>query len=371
MPNDIVIVYTPCGGGHRAAAQALAEQARACGHSVVLVDMFEHCPRIVADAYLSAHFAGQSAAPLVYGSAYEASNHRGGLLEPLRLGFDQVAFGELLNVVQREDPQVVVATHHLPLVVLGHARRQGTLSAGLLGVVTDFTAHACWAEHGVDAFAVACNEAKDELAHHGVRSGAIEVTGIPVRPAFAEASPWSPPAPGEPLKVLVTAGGFGVGPVRRVVRSLRGHQGIEATIVCGSSQPLFRAITDDVRRYQLNARVVGFERDMPRRMAEAHVVVGKAGGLTLAETLTAGRPLIIAGAVFGNETRNERFVVERGAGLRSHPDRVGEAILHAWSHGLLGGMARRGQKLVPANAGARVLDLAIRVGQATGVHRAA
>src|SRR4051812_34351617 len=118
---DLVVVHTPVGGGHKAAALAVAEAARARGASVEVVDLFELAPGVVGAAYLHAHLTGQRALPDLYGSAFFAANHRGGAFEPLRRGIDQVAFGALVERVTKLAPRAVVATHHLPLVVLGRA----------------------------------------------------------------------------------------------------------------------------------------------------------------------------------------------------------------------------------------------------------
>jgi processive 1,2-diacylglycerol beta-glucosyltransferase len=143
---DMVVVYSPVGGGHKAAALATAEAARARGMSVETIDLFELAPKLVGRSYVRAHLTGQSAMPELYGSAYFAANRTDGLFDPLRRQIDQIAFSALLPRVTELAPKVVVATHHLPLVVLGHARLRGLLASRLVGVVTDYTSHACWAE---------------------------------------------------------------------------------------------------------------------------------------------------------------------------------------------------------------------------------
>jgi processive 1,2-diacylglycerol beta-glucosyltransferase len=151
MSVDLVIVHSPVGGGHKAAALATAEAARARGLSVEVLDTFEHAPRLFGRTYVAAHLAGQAALPDLYGSAYFAADRRDGALEPVRRGWDHMAFAGLVKRVLELEPRAVVATHHLPLLVLGRARRLGKLAAPLVGVVTDYTAHAVWAERGVDA----------------------------------------------------------------------------------------------------------------------------------------------------------------------------------------------------------------------------
>ena len=359
MSTDLVVVYSPVGGGHKSAALATAEAARARGLDVEVVDAFAHAPRWAGDAYVGAHLTGQSAAPDLYGQMYFAANRRGDTLEPLRLGLDNLVFGGLAEHVRSLAPRAVVATHHLPLVVLGRARRKGALDAPLLGVVTDYAAHACWAERGVDAWAVPRGGARAELAAHGAPPGCILETGIPVRSAFARI-PALTSVP-RTLRVLVTSGGFGHGPMTRIVRSFAGVANVELTVVCGAAERLATRVTREAERAGVRARVLGFEKDMAARVAEAHVVVGKAGGLTVTETLTAGRAMVVASAVPGNEKLNEAFVVNGGAGVAAEADDVGRTIALLRQGDQLLSMADCARQLVPRDAAGAVVEAALRL----------
>ncbi|HSQ66224.1 MAG TPA: glycosyltransferase [Polyangiaceae bacterium] len=357
MTVDLLAVYTPVGGGHKAAALATCEAARARGLGAEGRDLFQLAPRIFGDTYVAAHLNGQARAPNLYGKGYFSSNRRGGALEPMRLGFDRVVFGRLLREVRALRPRVIVATHHLPLVVLGRARRKGLLDVPVVGVVTDYTAHAVWAERGIDAFCAAAPLAAQELAAHGVDPSRVILTGIPVREAFEAAAPVRNPSADEPLRVLVTSGGFGVGPMRGIVESFAGSRGVELTVVCGASEELRARVAGDVERLAIPARVLGFERDMPSRVAEAHIVVGKAGGLTVSETMTAGRPMVIVGTIPGNELLNERYVVSAGAGYAAKPSDVGPLALAMRGRGEIATMGGRARRHVIHRSSERVLSV--------------
>jgi processive 1,2-diacylglycerol beta-glucosyltransferase len=359
MALDLVIIHSPVGGGHKAAALALAEAARGRGLSAEVLDTFDYAPRAFGQAYLTAHLTAQGAIPELYGTAYFNTNHRDGALEPLRRGIDYVAWAGLVRRVLELEPRAVVATHHLPLIVLGRARRKRRLRAPLVGVVTDYGAHAVWAEKGVDALCVPCPRAFRDAIGHGFPIGRIRMTGIPVRPAFERIAPVGDPAPGELLRVLVTSGGFGVGPIRAVVRSFAGVPGVELTVVCGRADGLVRRVAEVASREAVHARVIGFERDMPARVAEAHVIVGKAGGLTVSETLTAGRPMIIAGAVPGNETFNAELVEAGAAGVVARPRDVGPLAARMRDGRLVARMGRNARALVLTRAASRVIDVAL------------
>lgn len=357
IATDLVIVFSPVGGGHKAAALATSEAARARGLRVELVDAFAHAPRWAGEVYVGAHLAGQKRTPDLYGQMFFAANRRDPSLDPLRASLDVLVFGGLRDRIAELAPRAIVATHHLPLVVLGRERRKGRLAAPVVGVVTDYIAHACWAERGVDAFAVPFGGARAELAAHGPSPSRIVETGIPVKAAFERIAPVTAPRP--VVNVLVTSGGFGVGPMTRIVRSFAAVPDVSLTVVCGAAEKLARRVQAEADRLGVPARVLGFEKDMAARVAEAHVVVGKAGGLTVTETMTAGRAMVITSAVPGNEKCNEELVVRAGAGLAADPDDVGERVAELRDAGVLGVMGARARRLVPAGAADAIVELAL------------
>jgi processive 1,2-diacylglycerol beta-glucosyltransferase len=225
--------------------------------------------------------------------------------------------------------------------------------------VTDYRAHAVWAEPDVDALCVPCHRALDDLIRHGFDAARVHMTGMPVRTAFERAAPVDDPPAGEALRVLVTGGGFGIGPVLAVARSFAGIADMELEVVCGRAPHLAAVVEQVARRTHTPAHVLGFERDMAARVAAAHVIVGKAGGLTVTESLAAGRPMVIAGSVPGNEILNARFVASAGAAVIAHPADVGRAAARLRATGGIARMGRRARQLAPGGAADRVVDVAL------------
>jgi processive 1,2-diacylglycerol beta-glucosyltransferase len=365
MRPDLVIVHSPVGGGHKAAATALAEAAADRGLASVVLDTFELAPRVFGQAYLATHLAWQGALPELYGMAYFGANHADGALDPVRRGVDHIAWAGLVRRVLDLEPRGVIATHHLPLVVLGRARRHGWLRAPLVGVVTDYGTHAVWAERGVDALCVAGEGARRGAITHRIDARRVHFTGIPVRRAFGAIDDVRDPDEREALRVLVTSGGFGVGPIQAVIRSFEGVERVELTVICGRSEGLVRSVRRLVRQHGVRAEVLGFEPEMPARVANAHLVVGKAGGLTVSEAMTAGRPMVIAGAVPGNETLNADLVESSGAGMVADPRELGAVVARLRETRAIAAMGRLARRLVLDRAADRVIDVALREGAGT------
>jgi processive 1,2-diacylglycerol beta-glucosyltransferase len=364
--KKLVVLYVAAGGGHRAAAQAIVEAAAARGRKAELVDALTLTPPWFAKAYVGAHLRSTERAPGLYGQGYAALDRRHVVVDGVRGAFDRAVGAPLLRHLARERPLAIIATHFFPLEILGHARRRGLLDAPLVGVVTDYAAHAFWAEPGVDRFCAPAGRAARDLVRHGVSADAVVATGIPIRRGFGAIAPLVLPAAegGGPLEVLVTSGGFGVGPMAEVVRGFAGVANagrVRLTIVCGDNRGRVAEARSAAAVAGVSAEVVGFERDMASRIARSHVVVGKPGGLTVSECLAAGRPMVLVGACPGQETMNQRWLVDQGAAVAADAASAGRAVADLWARALLAPMGLEARALSAPRAADRVVDVALRV----------
>src|SRR6185436_18621020 len=100
---------------------------------------------------------------------------------------------------------------------------------------------------------------------------------------------------------------------------------------------------------------------MPRRMAAAHVLVGKPGGLTVSETLAAGRPMVLVGACPGQEMSNQRWMVENGAAVVAEPAETAQVAAALWRQGALERLAQNARDLSAPDAAHRVVNVAVKL----------
>ena len=274
----------------------------------------------------------------------------------MRRRLDRVIGRRLLDAVLARRPDVVICTHFYPLSVLGDARLRGKLDAPLVGVVTDYTAHAMWAEPGVDLYCTARGGAGADLARHGVPAGNIVATGIPIRPAFAHIERREST---DKLHVLMTSGGFGIGPLEQAIRSFAGLPHLQLTVVCGADDKRVSRASLSAERANVAARIIGFEQDMPARLAEADLVVGKPGGLTVSEALASGRPMGLFGTCPGQEQHNEDWLCLNNAATVLNPLRAGAQIEWLRRCGRLPAMAAAARKLGEPHAARHVIETAL------------
>jgi processive 1,2-diacylglycerol beta-glucosyltransferase len=66
----------------------------------------------------------------------------------------------------------------------------------------------------------------------------------------------------------------------------------------------------------LNFRILGYTDEMHRWMQMSDLFIGKPGGLTTAESLASGLPMMIVAPIPGQEDRNSDHLLEKGIALK-------------------------------------------------------
>jgi processive 1,2-diacylglycerol beta-glucosyltransferase len=123
--------------------------------------------------------------------------------------------------------------------------------------------------------------------------------------------------------VLLASGAFGIGRVHEIVLStLKAFESFpkkpfNLMIVCGNNEELILKLNQIEYPANVVAKVFGFVRNMHELMDAANVLISKAGGLTSAEAMAKGLPIIIVDPIPGQESRNAEIIVEHGAGWQA------------------------------------------------------
>lgn len=261
-------------------------------------------------------------------------------------------------------PDVVVATQMHPAAFASFAMRAESLRAPTIAVLTDFGVHDFWIHPGIDRYCVATDAMAAALEDAGVARGAVTVSGIPLMPGFRD-----PPPPAaarrvlglDPLRpvVLVIGGGLGVG-LQGAVARLAAHradwQVVAAVGRNADAQGWLRARFPGAGE---RLRILDWTEHMERPIRAADIVVGKPGGLTLAEVLACGRPLLATRSLRGQEGYNVRFLEDNRVGRLVAEEELPAAVAALLGDGAgLARIQRRAWALGRRDGASRVAALA-------------
>jgi processive 1,2-diacylglycerol beta-glucosyltransferase len=318
--GGVMVLSAAAGAGHVRSAEALVSAFEARQIPATHVEVLKYTNPLFKRLYADLYVELVNRQPQLLGYLYHAMD-RPWRYEKRRLALDRLNTRPLVKLVQQRKPTVAICTHFLPAEILLHLRKRELLTIPVGVVVTDFDAHAMWLYRGVDWYFVARVETRVHLAALGIPPHTIHVTGIPIDPRFAvprskREARISLGLDPDRTTVLVSAGGFGMGPVESLVRALHEvRHPIQVVVICGKNAPLERRLKG-MRDRVHPMHVVGYTTDMDAWMAAADMLVGKAGGLTSSEALARGLILVIVNPIPGQEERNSDYFLEEGAAIR-------------------------------------------------------
>jgi processive 1,2-diacylglycerol beta-glucosyltransferase len=324
----VLLLSASSGAGHVRAAQALEKAFAARGDCTVEhIDTIQYVSKLFQRVYDKAYISMVRRAPELMGVLYERTDepwHH----ERRRLALDRLNTGPMIRLLKRVQPDLCLCTHFLAAEIVAWLIAKRKLRAHNAIVVTDYDVHAMWLCRTVDRYYVAIDEASEYLERIGVPREKLRVTGIPVDPLFAK------PLEGAEARralvldpaaavILVSAGGYGIGPVEQLVNGLLALQRPwQIVAIAGKAEKARKRFEEISRRAGklANGSVrlvpVGFTTDMDKYMAAADLLVGKAGGLTTSEALARALPMALIEPIPGQEERNADHLLEAGAAIR-------------------------------------------------------
>ncbi len=324
----VLLLSATSGAGHVRAAQALEKAflaRRDC--AVEHIDALQYVSKLFQRVYDKAYISMVRRAPELMGVLYERTD-RPWLHPRRRLALDRLNTRPMIRLLKRIQPDLCVATHFLPAEIIAWLIAKRKLRAHNAIVVTDYDVHAMWLCRTVDRYYVAIDEAAEYLARIGVPREKLRVTGIPIDPLFAAPVNRSDARKqlgldSNAIVILISAGGYGIGPVEQLVKDLLALQrSWQIVAIAGKSEKTRKRLEELVKEAgKLPSGApqlcpLGFTTEMDKYMAAADLMVGKAGGLTTSEALARGLPMALIEPIPGQEERNADHLLEAGAAIR-------------------------------------------------------
>lgn len=322
MGKRALIISASAGTGHTRAAEALAkvfaQDTRIA--EVQHLDALDYTNKLFRDFYSKLYLQLVRNAPMVLDWMYRTSDEPW-KTDALRIRLDRLNTGPLARFIRSYRPHITVCTHFMPAGIISHLIAREQLEARLSVVVTDFDMHAMWLTRMFHRYFVAIEETKAHLEALGLPSERISVSGIPIDPLFSvrydraglrRAYGLEP----DMRTLLVSAGAMGVGPAEAIVsRLLQLRHKVQTVVVCGKSEELRSSIVAALKG-RPGFHVFGYSERMHELMQMADLFIGKPGGLTTAEALASGLPMVITAPIPGQEERNSDHLLEDGVAVR-------------------------------------------------------
>lgn len=328
-PRRVLVLALSFGSGHVRAGRAVADKVRriAPAADVRQVDVLQLARWVFRLGYVWPYWFMLRYLPALwrwlFSSRVARRQSRTAPDWAFRFGCPQV-FAEIAEF----DPDVIVAAEVAACEIASIARRLGLTNAALINVITDHHAEPAWVSPYVSAYAVSNARVRDQLIGWGAQAERICVTGIPTDDAFEPS-----------FDALTARAELGLSAGRPVVLLMGGGMGPTrmddvAAGLCASGEPMqIVAVAGHDGRVRdrlseieagrapggaATLTVLGWTDEVAALMKCADLLVTKPGGVTTAEAVLVGLPLVMFDPIPGPELHNAEEVATAGAGVLAH-----------------------------------------------------
>jgi processive 1,2-diacylglycerol beta-glucosyltransferase len=322
----VVIVTASVGAGHNQVARAVAESlGDVPAVDVERIDAMDFVPGWFRTYYAGGFALAMSRFPHGYGVGFRLTNRphgrRRALHEKIRIWHELHSTRDLGRHIGRAEPDLVLHTHFLGPLVVGRMIRRGELAAEQAVVVTDIEAHRWWYGETIARWFVPSEYTAGFFRRWGIDPQTITISGVPVlRKWLAPVDrtrvlgEWRLPSD---KKIIVLTGGteFTCGPILRIARRIvRVCPDAYVLALAGRNKGLLRRLLA-MPEAPGRLKPVGFTDRLNELAGVSSLMVTKAGGITTAECIAQGTPMVLLKPVPGHEAGNAAYLARQGAAV--------------------------------------------------------
>jgi processive 1,2-diacylglycerol beta-glucosyltransferase len=312
------------GAGHRRAAEALCEAILTIrpGSQYQIIEALDYLGPGAGKLAKDLYFGVLRDVPDLWGMLYKQRTLID-IFRPVSEFFDDLRIHGLTPVIKSFHPDVIFAMHPIACGLAGALSRSGAVNCPVVAVLTDFDGHPAWIAKGIDLYLAPIPQAARDLERHGLPTGKVVVTGLPLRSAFENICHEKTACSSIGLNsglftILLLGGGLGLGPILETAEALTTLEGpIQLVLIAGNNRELEDSARALANRSTVSLHVKGLVENIWDYMSAADLVISKPGGLSCAELLAVGAPFIALAPIPGQEQANCDALVKEGAAIHA------------------------------------------------------
>jgi len=334
IKRRILLMYITKVSGHRQATVAIQQSLRQLDPRVEAptINGFGYTYPVLEKVVNQAYMSIIKRTPMVWDYIYDnpkvVKNS-----QSIKKFLHKTSRDKIGKLFEKYKPDTVVCTQAFPCGMIADYKRKYHLETKLVGVLTDFAPHSFWINEGVDYYIVPSLEAKERFVNQGVSADMIKVYGIPIRSKFAVQLDKRPIAVNigfdvQTPTILVMGGGQGLGPIKKIVKSLvKVEINFQIIVLAGTNAKIVDQLQGEADKSKKKILIYEFANNVDELMELASLIITKPGGITTAESLSKGLPMMIVNPILGQEQRNTDFLVKKGIGIRiDETSDIGEEV---------------------------------------------
>lgn len=317
MRKILLITSFYTGHGHKSISDALAEQ-------------FDDMPDIELKIVDGFELLGDLGIRLskLYGPATRYAKHAwkmGWLLSDyndtlIENGISTLSHNRFQRLICSYRPDLILSVHSMFNGSILKLLRSCGMDIPLVTLQADIiNIHKTWCEPDVYRTICPTPEAYECSLRHGMPAEKLVQLGFPTRRRFTDMARTMTALDydgSRPLRCLMMSGGEGSGNLMRYAYVLMHNTDVQLTIICGRNKKIRKHLMRlFLPKYGDRIRILGFVTDIQNEMAAHDVLIARGSPNSLMEGVVMNLPLIVTGALPGQERDNPKLIANHNLGL--------------------------------------------------------
>lgn len=223
-----------------------------------------------------------------------------------------------LKLLEEIKPDVILSVHPNFNGSIINILEKNNMKIPFITLIADLVSiFPLWADSRADYILSPTKEARDRCIEYGVSKDKVKALGFPVRSRFYEfLVDIRKYNMYEPLKCLIMSGGEGVGNMRKIAEILLNNYNSTVKIVAGRNKKLKNRLKQTLGvKYGDRVEIYGFMDNIQELMIDSDIVFTRGSPNVMMEAIACNVPLVITGALPGQEEGNPEFVQRHNLGV--------------------------------------------------------
>lgn len=322
MSKRILLLFISEHSGHHCASRAIEKALRIIDPTIeaLNINSFNYTNPILEKIINQAYMGVVKRTPDIWEYLYDNPKVLKNT-QKLRAMIHRFNTGKLKFLLDEFKPDVIICTQAFPCGMIADYKKSLNLQIPLIGVLTDYAPHSYWVYNDVDKYIVPSAETGKKLIENGIDPAKIEEFGIPIDPMFCDGHGKEELCDKMGIDqdipcVLVMGGTQGLGPIKNVAKLLDASDlNLQVIIATGTNKKVYNWLRS--RHFKKKFTILPFAANVNELMRVATIIITKPGGITTAEALAAGVPMLILNPLPGQEAMNTRFLLKEGVAIKA------------------------------------------------------
>lgn len=364
---DALIMSCSTGGGHNAAAEAVAEAFRYRGHNATVLDPYKLAGKDLDRKVGNGYIKIAQKTPRLFGAIYKLGDmYRNLPIHSPVYAINKLMFDKMSCYLDEHHYDVILTTHVYPAEILAYMKNSEVELPPRVFIATDYVCIPFTEEVKCDYYVTPAEALNPDFIRRGIESEKLLPFGIPVRSAFnmdlsrKEAAELLGLDPSENY-LLLSGGSIGAGLIEKAIHTLAeyldDHTGHNLIVICGNNNRLFTKLSE---KYSSDSRIILIKQTdkIHLYMKACSAYISKPGGLSSTEAAVSGTPLIHMSPIPGCENNNMEFFSknEMSIAIGNDIDKLPEAIDKLHDAEFLQGMIAAQRKIINPNGAADLCE---------------